>query len=138
MARAAARVLIAAGAVALAWSGVIHLRLWSGGYDAIPLIGPLFLVQGIVSLLIAVALVVFRRPVLMGAGALTLAATAGGLLLSAYSGLFGYTESLAVPYATESLYVEFAGAAVLTLAGVLASPAARGRVRRSCAREDGR
>lgn len=118
--RVTAGVLIAVGALALAWSGVIHLRLWADGYSSIGVIGPLFLAQGIVSLVIAVTLAVFRRPVLIAAGALTLAATAGGLLLSAYAGLFGYTESLAVPYATQSLYVEFAGAAVLVLAGALA------------------
>jgi hypothetical protein len=51
------------------------------------------------------------------AGAGSLIATGGGLLLTAHGGLFGYTESLAVPYAMLSLYVEFTGAAVL-LAGV--------------------
>lgn len=130
MARAATRVttsvLIAAGTVALAWSGVIHLRLWSDGYDSIAWIGPLFLAQGVVSLVIALALALFRRLVLMAAGAVTLAATAGGLLLSAYAGLFGYTESLAVPYATESLYVEFAGAAALVLAGAVTAAVSRG------------
>lgn len=127
MARAAVYVLVAAGALALAWSGVIHIRLWSGGYEAIPTIGPLFLAQGIVSLVIAAALLLARRPVIMAVGAVSLAATAGGLLLSARTGLFGYTESLAVPYATESLYVEFTGAAVLLLAAALtvAGPGAR-------------
>lgn len=130
MARAANRVtagvLIAAGTVALAWSGAIHLRLWSDGYESIAWIGPLFLAQGIVSLLLAVALAVFRRLALMAAGAVTLAGTAAGLLLSAYVGLFGYTESLAVPYAAQSLYVEFAGAAALAGAGALTTLASRG------------
>jgi hypothetical protein len=43
-------------------------------------------------------------------------ATAVGLLLSVYIGLFGYTESLTVPYAALSLAVEFT-AAFLLLAG---------------------
>lgn len=126
-ARLAVYLLTAVGVVLLAWSGVIHIRLWSAGYDSTPTIGPLFLVQGIVSLVMAAGLALIHRPVLMAAGAVLLAATAGGLLISAHIGLFGYRESLSVPYATESLYIEFTGAAVLLLAGaVLAAGARRG------------
>lgn len=49
----------------------------------------------------------------------TLAATAAGLLLSVHISLFGYQESMAVPYAELSLGVEFGGAAVLVLAGTI-------------------
>ena len=59
------------------------------------------------------------RLVLMAAGAVTLAATAVGLLLRVYAGLFGYRETLAVPYAETSLVVEFTGAAVLLAAALL-------------------
>jgi len=58
--------------------------------------------------------------VLLAAGAVLLAATAVGLLLSAGIGLFGYRESLAVPYAGTSLAVEFTGAVVLMVAAVIA------------------
>jgi hypothetical protein len=57
--------------------------------------------------------------------AVTLLVVAGaGLLLSAGVGLFGYVESLAVPYAEASLVVEFTSAAVLAFAAaiVLAAP----------------
>jgi hypothetical protein len=117
-ARVAVYVLAVAGVVALAWSGITHLRLWADGYAQIPSIGPLFLAQGIATLAIAAVLLVFRRVVVMVAGAVALAATAIGLLLSAHGGLFGYTESLAVPYARSSLVVEFGGAAVLLVAAV--------------------
>jgi hypothetical protein len=78
---------------------------------------------------LAVALVAFRRLVLLAAGAVLAAATAAGLLLSAGIGLFGYTESLAVPYAETSLVVEFTSAAVLAVAAaiVLAAPLRRRR-----------
>jgi hypothetical protein len=112
--------LALAGAALLVWSGVIHLQLWSDGYRDIPVIGPLFGIQGIASIVLALTLVVFRRVVLLAAGAVLLAATAVGLLLSAGIGLFGYTESLAVPYAGTSLVVEFTGAAVLLVAAVIA------------------
>jgi hypothetical protein len=111
--------LAIAGAALLIWSGVIHIRLWSDGYRDISVIGPLFIVQGAGTIVIAVILVVFRRLVLLAAGAVALAATAVGLLLSVHIGLFGYRESLAVPYAGSSLVVEFTGAAILLAAAAI-------------------
>jgi hypothetical protein len=122
-------ILALAGAVALVWSSVIHLQLWSEGYRTISVIGPLFLIQGIVGVSLALALVAFRWAVLLTAGAVLLAGTAIGLLLSASIGLFGYQESLAVPSAANSLTVEFAGTAVLAAAVVIVL-AARLRPRR--------
>ena len=66
-----------------------------------------------------------RRP--LAAGAVTLAATAVGLLVSAHGGLLGYQESLAVPYAMLSLQVEFTGAAVLLAGTVLLAVAPSSR-----------
>jgi hypothetical protein len=125
-ARWAVNVLAVAGAALMVWSGVIHLQLWSDGYRSISVIGPLFLIQGAGSIALAVVLAVFRRVVLLAAGAVTMAATAAGLLLSAGIGLFGYRESLAVPYAMSSLVVEFAGAAVLAAAAAIVLAARRG------------
>ena len=59
--------------------------------------------------------------------------TAAGLLLSASTGLFGYRESLAVPYAGMSLAVEFAGTAVLVAAAAILL-AAHGNPLRAAAR----
>jgi hypothetical protein len=128
-ARWAVNLLAVAGAGLLVWSGVLHLQLWSEGYRTISVIGPLFLVQGIASIALAAVLAVFRRLVLLAAGAALAAGTAAGLLLSASVGLFGYTESLAVPDAVTSLVVEFTGAAVLAVAAVvvLAAPLLRRR-----------
>ena len=119
VARWAVTLLAVAGAALLVWSGVIHLQLWSDGYRDISVIGPLFLVQAIASIVLALALVAFRRLALLAAGAVLAAATAVGLLLSAGIGLFGYTESLAVPYAELSLAVEFTAAAVLAAAAAI-------------------
>ena len=125
-ARWAVNVLAIAGAALMVWSGVIHLQLWSDGYRSISVIGPLFLIQGIGGIALAVVTAVFRRVVLLVAGAVMMAATAAGLLLSAGIGLFGYRESLAVPYAMSSLVVEFAGAAVLAAAAAIILAARRG------------
>jgi hypothetical protein len=119
VARAAVIVLAAIGAAFLVWSGVIHLELWADGYKDISVIGPLFLVQGIASIIVAVAIVAFRWLALLAAGAVAGVATTVGLLLSVYAGLFGFTESLSVPYATLSLAVEFTAAFVLLLGTLL-------------------
>jgi hypothetical protein len=117
--RWAVNALAFAGAALMVWSGVIHLQLWSDGYRSISVIGPLFLIQGIGGIALAAVIAVFRRVILIAAGAVTMAATAAGLLLSADIGLFGFQESLAVPYAVSSLVVEFAGAAVLAAAAIV-------------------
>jgi hypothetical protein len=122
--------LALAGGALMVWSSTIHLQLWSDGYRSISVIGPLFLLQGIGGLVLALAVVVFRRAVVLAAGALLLAGTAAGLLFSSAFGLFGYQESLAVPYATSSLVIEFTGAAVLAVATVIALLARRRTVRK--------
>jgi hypothetical protein len=133
--RWAVTALALAGAALLVWSGVIHLELWGDGYRDISVIGPLFLAQGIGSIVIAAAAALFRRPPLLLAGAVTLAATAVGLLLSAHMSLFGYRESLAVPYAQLSLIVEFTGAAVLAVTAlILMAAPARANPERPAAR----
>jgi hypothetical protein len=131
-ARWAITALAAVGAGLAVWSGVIHLQLWSQGYRDISVIGPLFLIQGIASIVLALALVVFRRVFLLAAGAALMAGTGVGLLLSATVGLFGYQESLAITDAQTSLMVEFIGAALLAGAAVvLAAARPRGGLDRS-------
>lgn len=122
------------GAGFLVWSGVIHLDLWADGYKDISVIGPLFLVQGIASIVLAVAIAAFRWLVLLAAGAVAGLATAVGLLLTASVGLFGYTESLTVPYAVLSLAVEFTAAFVLLASVVLLALGARARAAATPAR----
>jgi hypothetical protein len=121
VARWTALALAGTGAGFLVWSAVIHLMLWSDGYKDISVIGPLFLVQGIASIVLAVAIVALRWLALLVAGAVAGVATAAGLLLTASAGLFGYTESLSVPYAVLSLAVEFTAAFVLLVAACVLS-----------------
>jgi hypothetical protein len=116
--RWAVTLLALGGAAMLIWSAVIHLELWGDGYRDIATIGPLFLAASVADILLALLVVAFRRLVVLVAGAGSLVSTAVGLLLSAHLGLFGFTESLSVPYAMLSLWVEFAGAAIL-LAGAV-------------------
>ena len=133
--------LLVAGAVALAWTSGIHLQLWSVGYRHIPTIGPLFLMQGVLSSVLSlvvlavailtaagVALGTPRRAVLVTAGmcagcAVFLLATMGGFALSDWVGLFGLHDHLDSAYAGLSLVVEAVGPAVF-LAAVAESGAA--------------
>jgi len=123
--RWSATVLAWAGAVLVLLSGLIHLKL-HGNYQGISVIGPLFLIQGIVGIVLAVALVVFRRLWLVLAGAGYCIATAAGLLISVNYGLFGFKDSLSVPYATSSLIEEFIGGGVLLVAALVLLVGRRG------------
>jgi hypothetical protein len=107
------------GAALVATTGFIHLHLWSTGYRSIPSIGPLFLVQGIAALVLALAVVAARRLVVTAAGAAFMAASVGGLLASTSGKLFGFHESFAAPFTGMALIVGVAGLAVLTAAAVI-------------------
>jgi hypothetical protein len=121
-----------AGSILVLLSGLIHLKLWaSSGYQDISVIGPLFLAQGIVGILLALGLGVFRRLWLIVAGAGYCVATAAGLLISVNYGLFGFQDSLAVPYATSSMIEEFIGGGVLLLTAVALLAARPWRRRRN-------
>ncbi len=129
--RVALTLLIAAGAGLAVYSGYIHLFLWGRQpypYSAIPTIGPLFLIQGIVAILIGVLVVVTRRffAVLLGAGLMVVSVAA--LVIDVEVGMFGFQDSWQVPYATSTLYEEIVGAVLLLIAtGVLAWPSVASR-----------
>jgi hypothetical protein len=116
--RAVLTLAVVVGAALVATTGAIHLHLWASGYRTIPTIGPLFLFQGVAGAVIAVVLVAWRRVLTVVVAAGFMIATIGGLLLSVYVGLFGFTDTLAAPFAGLSLAVESAGAAVLSVAGI--------------------
>jgi hypothetical protein len=114
-------ILCLVGAVLLVGSSVIHLHLWSTGYRHIPTIGPLFLLQGVVGIVLALVVAATRRSWAALVGGLFAASTIGGLILSVEVGLFGFRDSLSAPDATLSLVVESAATVVLIAAVALAS-----------------
>lgn len=81
-------------AAAVLGSAVVHAMLWADGASEIAVIGPLFLLNAVGGLLIALALPIWAHwlPVLgaVGFGLLSLVA----LLWSAAFGLFGVSEPL--------------------------------------------
>jgi hypothetical protein len=112
-------ITLLAGAALAATSGAIHLHLWADGYRTIPTIGPLFLFQGIAGVVLAVVLAASRRLLAALATAGFLVATIGGFLLSVYVGLFGFSDTLAAPWAGVSLVVEIIGTVVLVAGSAL-------------------
>jgi hypothetical protein len=127
--------VIVAGAGLTVYSGYIHLYLWGRQpfpYSAIPTIGPLFLLQGIVGILLGVLVVATRRlfAVLLAAGFMVVSVAA--LVIDVEVGMFGFQDSWSVPYATGTLYWEIVGAVLLLIAaGALAWPAVAARSWRS-------
>jgi len=135
VARVAITVLIAGGAACAVYSGYIHLYLWGKQpfpYRDIPTIGPLFLIQGIVAILIGLLTVISRRlfAVLVGAGLMVVSVAA--LVIDVEVGMFGFKDSWSVPYAKSTLYEEIVGAVLLLIAaGMLAWPSVTGRAARA-------
>jgi len=80
------------GAALLVASGAIHLDLYLTGYNSIPTIGPLFLLQIIAAFVLAIAIPLTGRRLAYAAGAAFAIGTLGGYLLSLKVGLFGFTE----------------------------------------------
>lgn len=118
---AATLVLRLAGAGLTAAMAAIHLRLWAEGYRDLATIGPLFLINGVVGILLALALLV--APVrglgpIAAVTALFTAGTLGALVLSLTAGLFGFNEYIDAELVRPTLYVETAGVLVLTTLAV--------------------
>ena len=81
-----------AGAALLIASGAIHLDLYLTGYNSIPTIGPLFLLQIIAAFALAIAIPLTGLRLAYAAGAAFAIGVLGGYLLSLKVGLFGFTE----------------------------------------------
>ena len=129
-ARVAVTVVIAGGAVCTVGSGVLHLYLWGKqyGYQDIPTIGPLFLIQGIAAIVLGLLAVVSRRVLVLVLAGGMLVVSVVALVLAIEVGLFGFKDSWFAPYAWTTFYEEIVGAVLLLVAaGVLAWSGASGR-----------
>jgi hypothetical protein len=111
--------VFAVGALLLVWSAVIHYHLWDDGYRSIATIGPLFLLQSIAGVVIALGVAVVRRLWAALAGIGFALATLAGFLISVVHGLFGFEETWLAPFAQQAFALEVASVVVLGLAAVL-------------------
>lgn len=121
--RVAERVLRVLVALALLGSAWVHLDVWLGGYRQLDILGPLFLINVVAGVVIAVGILAWRHwlPALaaVGFGAATLGAfllsvTVGFLTTNEFGGFHGVLEISAV--VTEIVCV--LGGAVLLRSGL--------------------
>jgi hypothetical protein len=117
-----------AAAALMVASGYIHLHLYDIAYNHIATIGPLFVAQGVASIVIAVGASVLRKvwTALVGAG--TMLATLAGFLISVNYGLFGFQDAFSGSNAVEAFVIEIASA-VFFLSAVAFSITGRGTAR---------
>ncbi|MBV9651003.1 MAG: hypothetical protein JO296_12790 [Pseudonocardiales bacterium] len=102
--------------------GLIHLQVWLDGYRAIPIIGPLFILNAVCSGVLAAALLTVParlRSLVAIVTALFTVGTLIGLIVSLTVGLFGMHEVMQAPFVVTTLVVETAGVVVLLLIAVL-------------------
>ncbi|NYJ74744.1 hypothetical protein [Allobranchiibius huperziae] len=109
-------VLRVLGAAGLLGNGWVHYHLWDQGYRSIKTIGPLFLLDAIAAVVLAMVVLAAPRRILpLGAlaGFLMQVGTIAALVVTTKRGLFGFTESTKAPDYWESVWVESIGALVL-------------------------
>jgi hypothetical protein len=123
--------LIAALAVLV--SGATHLKLWFDGERHTHIIGPLFMVNAVAGLVIAILLVTWRHwlPLLLAVG--FGAATLGAFTISATAGLFGIKET----WEGGPVWIAAISEAAAILAGIVAA-AQEGYLRSRTASGSGR
>jgi hypothetical protein len=104
------------GAGMLGATAGIHAYLYDNGYNGIPKIGHLFLALVIGSSILCLAVALAPRAVLWlaaGAGAVTEAATAIGLVVFTNHTIFDFRESTHAKYYWDSIVIESIGFVVL-------------------------
>ena len=119
-----------AGAGLLVWMAWIHWHLWGTGYEHLHIVGPLFLVNAVGGVLMALAVLAVPWRWLSptaAAGALMAGGTLVGLAISINVGLFGFKDYLNAPFARLSVWVESAAIVVLVAVAVRAALVGRRR-----------
>jgi predicted lipoprotein with Yx(FWY)xxD motif len=112
-----------AGAALLAATASIHLDLYLTGYNSIPTIGWLFLLQIDAAFVLAAAIAATGSRLAAAAGAGFAIATLGGYLLSLWVGLFGFREVRTTAGIVAGV-IEVAAFAILGALAVLPADAA--------------
>jgi hypothetical protein len=112
-------VLIRAAAVLMVASGVIHVYLWHVAYRHVATLGPLFLVQAVSALVLAVLLATTRRGLFVLAAFGLMAGTIIGFVLVTSVGLFGFTLTFISGWAKLALATESATILILVSGATL-------------------
>jgi hypothetical protein len=112
-------VLIRAAAVLMVASGLIHVYLWHVAYRHVATLGPLFLVQAVSALVLAVLLATTRRGLFVLAAFGLMAGTIIGFVLVTSVGLFGFTLTFISGWAKLALATESATIVILVSGATL-------------------
>ena len=111
--------LVLLSAALMLVSGLVHVHLWDIAYRHVATLGPLFLVQAISALVLAVLLATTRRGALVVAALGLMAGTIVGFILVLTVGLFGFTLHEITNYAVIAVVVEGLAFFLLARAGLL-------------------
>jgi hypothetical protein len=113
------RSLMVLAALLVAGSGAIHFYLWDIAYRRVATLGPLFFVQGVSAVVVAVALIVGRWGAVIVVALGLMVGTLIGFALVLTTGLFGFKLGFVSGWATLALVVECAATVVLGACGAL-------------------
>ncbi len=102
-----------AAAILMICSGLIHIHLWSIAYRHVATLGPLFLVQAVAALVLAVVLVVTRVVAVALACMALMVGTVVGFILAVSVGIFGFTLQIVTAWAYEALGAELLSTVLL-------------------------
>ena len=104
---------VAAAAILIVCSGLIHLHLWGIAYRHVPTLGPFFLVQAVTALVLAAVLVATRVVVVALACIVLMVGTMVGFVLAVSVGIFGFTLQIVTAWAYEALGAELLSTVLL-------------------------
>jgi hypothetical protein len=117
--RAASWALFIVDGGLLVASGIIHLHLWDIAYRHVATLGPLFLVQAISAVVIAVAIVATRHILAVAAGLALVAGTIVGFILARTVGIFGFKLPFSSGLANTVVIIEAVAVITLSITGAL-------------------
>jgi hypothetical protein len=116
--RGATTGLVLLSAALMLVSGFVHVHLWDIAYRHVATLGPLFLVQAIAALVLAVLFALTRRGAVVVAALGLMAGTIVGFILVLTVGLFGFTLHEITNYAVIAVVVEGLAVVLLAAAGL--------------------
>jgi hypothetical protein len=117
--RAAMWALFIIDAGLLVASGLIHLHLWDIAYRHVATLGPLFLLQAISAIVLAVAVLATRHILAVAAGLALAAGTIVGFILARTVGIFGFKLTFSSGLANTVLIIEIVAVVMLALTGAM-------------------
>ena len=106
---------VVASAILMILSGLVHIHLWDIAYRHVATLGPLFMVQAIAALVLAVVLVVARAVVVALACIALMLGTLVGFILADTVGIFGFTLPVVTGWAYDALITEGLSAVILAV-----------------------